>query len=358
MSDNGSNHSCQRCEVVPQAPQGPGIIHLQFPLSHSRGKVIAALKHSGANFSEEKGALSIAVTQTELMPALQPLAEALSATERADVRVLFQREGQLLQLQDYFAVLPLDEFMAKAQSGWLVAMLSEDRLSSVFQPIIHCQSQEIFAYECLMRGQVEGKTVFPGQIIEVAKAAGLLFQMDLAARRAAITGAAQFGLQSKIFINFTPTAIYDPVNCLKSTVETVDAVGLRRDQVVFEVIESEQVSRVADLNKILDYYRQNGFQVALDDVGAGYSSLNLLARLRPDFIKLDRDLITDIHQEPVKATIAAKLLETARELGMKTVAEGIEQKEEYQWLCQHGADYAQGYLFARPASPPPIPIRQ
>lgn len=358
MSHKGSNNSCQRCEVVPEAPQGPGIIHLQFPLSHSRGKVLAALKHSGANFSEEKGALSIVVTQTELMPALQPLAEALSATERADVRVLFQRDGQLLQLQDYFAVSTLDEFMAKAQTGWLTAMLRENRLSSVFHPIIHCRSQEIFAYECLMRGNIEEKTIFPGQIIEVAKAAGLLFQMDLAARRAAIIGAAHFGLQSKIFINFTPTAIYDPVNCLKSTVQTVDEVGLRREQVVFEVIESEQVARVADLNNILDYYRQNGFQVALDDVGAGYSSLNLLARLRPDYIKLDRDLITDIYQEPVKATIARKLLETARDLGMKTVAEGIEKKEEYDWLCQHGADYVQGYLFARPASPPPIPMRQ
>ena len=358
MSHNESNGSCQRCEVVPEAPQGPGIIHLQFPLSHSRGKVLALLKQSGAAFSDEKGAISIHVAQTDLQPVLQPLAEALSATERADVRVLFQREGQLLQLQDYFDVTPLDQFIAKAQTGWLTAMLRENRLSSVFHPILNCRTQEIFAYECLMRGQVEGKTVFPGQIIEVAKAAGLLFQMDLAARRAAITGAAHFGLQTKIFINFTPTAIYDPVNCLKSTVETVDAVGLRRDQVVFEVIESEQVNRVADLNNILDYYRNNGFQVALDDVGAGYSSLNLLARLRPDYIKLDRDLITDIHQEPVKATIAHKLLETAHELGMATVAEGIEQKEEYQWLCEHGADYVQGYLFARPASPPPIPIRQ
>lgn len=349
---------CQRCQVVPEAPQGPGTIYLNFPLSHSRAKVLGALRQAGIAFADEKGTLSVAVKETDLMPVLQPLAAALSDTERADVRVIFQRAGQVLQLQDYFDVVSLDSFIAKAQTSWLIEILRAGNLTSVFQPIIKCGSDsnsEIFAYECLMRGQSNNEIIYPGRLVDVAKAAGLLFQLDQAARRTAITQAARFGLQTKIFINFTPTAIYDPVNCLKSTVATVDEVGLKREQVVFEVIESEKVSRVADLTNILDYYRDNGFQVALDDVGAGYSSLNLLARLCPDYIKLDRDLISDIHKEPVKATIAHKLLETARDLDMRTVAEGVEQIDEYRWLQEHGADYVQGYLFARPASPPPLP---
>jgi len=89
-------------------------------------------------------------------------------------------------------------------------------------------------------------------------------------------------------------------------------------------------------------------------VGSGYSSLNLLSRLRPDYIKLDRELMQGIHDDNYKATITQKLLETAQELGILSIAEGVETEAEYTWLREHGADYAQGYYFARPASPPPL----
>ena len=102
-------------------------------------------------------------------------------------------------------------------------------------------------------------------------------------------------------------------------------------------------------------YRDAGFKVALDDLGSGFSSLNLLTMLCPDFIKLDMGLIRDVDSHPVKATIALKLLEAARELGIATIAEGVETLAEWAWVRDHGADYVQGYLFARPGSPPPAP---
>ncbi len=95
--------------------------------------------------------------------------------------------------------------------------------------------------------------------------------------------------------------------------------------------------------------------MALDDLGAGYSSLNLLASLRPDFVKLDVGLVRDVDRDPYRTAIAAKLLDLAKDLGVIVVAEGVETEEQWRWLVAHGADLAQGFFFARPASPPPVP---
>jgi EAL domain-containing protein (putative c-di-GMP-specific phosphodiesterase class I) len=238
-------------------------------------------------------------------------------------------------------------------------MMEEKRLTSWFQPIVNCQNpDEVFAFEALLRGNDNGQLVFPNRILEVARGAGLLFQLDRAARLSSIAQAARWGMKCHVFINFTPTSIYDPVNCLRSTVQAVDELGLRREQVIFEVVESEHVGDVDHLKTILDYYRASGFRVALDDVGSGYSSLKMLGQLRPDFIKIDRELISGVHEDDFKALIARKLLETSHELGLKSVAEGVETAEEYQWLRENGADYVQGYFFAKPASPPPMLDKQ
>lgn len=104
--------------------------------------------------------------------------------------------------------------------------------------------------------------------------------------------------------------------------------------------------------EVLQYYRDAGFLVALDDLGSGYSSLNLLHQLRPDFIKLDMELIRNVHQDLYKASITEKLLEIAQKLDIKTVAEGIECIEELNWLRERGATFAQGYLIAKPNAVP------
>jgi EAL domain-containing protein (putative c-di-GMP-specific phosphodiesterase class I) len=122
--------------------------------------------------------------------------------------------------------------------------------------------------------------------------------------------------------------------------------------VVFEITEAEDAGDVGHLKNIVDYYRGRGFRVALDDVGSGYSSLNLLHQLRPDFVKLDMELVRGVADDPYKATVASKLLELARSLGVATVAEGVETEGELRWVREQGADYTQGYLIARPQSSP------
>jgi EAL domain-containing protein (putative c-di-GMP-specific phosphodiesterase class I) len=350
-----SSNSCPRCEVLPPRLEGPGTLHLRFPLSHSRAKLLTHLRDSALEHSLEGDAIAIRVADSDLKPVVLPFMDILSSTEQDDVRVLFQKDGQALQLNDYFEVESLRTFAAKTQSNWLVELINRDGLTSWFQPIVACnETREIFAYECLLRGMEGESIVYPDRILNVARGAGLLFQLDRAARLSAIRNAALQKIDVPIFINFTPTSIYDPVNCLRSTVGAVDEYCLRRENVTFEVIESEYVADTGQLKRILDYYRDNGFKVALDDLGSGYSSLNLLSQLRPDYIKLDRQLISGVTDDPYKEVIARKLLETAQDLGVATIAEGVEQEAEFQWLCEQGASYVQGYLIARPAAIPPL----
>lgn len=347
---------CLRCESLPAQPDYNGQLYISTPIRHTQAKIEAALTEAGCSYQMEAGLLMIQLVENRCSVIAGALKTQLTTVELADSKAFFLEEARAPTIHDMIQATTLERFLAQQKSGWLAAMIEEQRLTVAFQPIVHCaRPGEIYAYECLLRGNDAGRVVYPGELLDIAQGADLLFQLDLAARRTAIREAERFGLKCKIFINFTPTSIYDPRFCLQSTVRAIKEAGIAPHQVVFEVIESAHVTDISHLCSILDFYRQHGFGVALDDIGSGYSSLNMLHRLRPDYIKLDMELIRDVHKDAYKAVIAGKLLETARALGIQTVAEGIETAEEYQWCVQHGADYGQGYYFARPASPPPQP---
>ncbi|BCM93748.1 putative cyclic di-GMP phosphodiesterase PdeC [Abditibacteriota bacterium] len=356
ISPPTTQRRCERCEQLPPHLEGPGTLHLRFPLTHSYGKVLGLLRESGRAFQQREGLISVELPETNLAPFAVTVSSILSATELADVHVLFQKQGQLMQLADYLDNQSLAHFISRAQMGWLVDMINQDRLVSVFHPILDARTGEVFGHEALLRGRENERLVPPVRLFEVARGAGLLFQLDLAARRCAIRGAAEHSSGGHLFVNFTPTAIYDPQYCLRSTIELVSECGLTPEQVVFEVIESEHVADHDHLTNILRFYRERGFGVALDDVGAGYSSLNVLSALRPDFIKFDRELVSGVDCDPYKALLARKLLEAAQGLNIRTVAEGIETLGELEWLREHGADFVQGFLFARPQVPPTVPV--
>jgi diguanylate cyclase (GGDEF)-like protein len=285
------------------------------------------------------------------------LAQQLTPRELKETQVLFIRGAVQPQLQDFTDIASLQRFIKFSQCDWLIEMLETQRFTTFFQPIVSIQdTSQIYGYESLLRGlDKQGNLVLPGPIIELAIEVGLLPQLDRIARLSAIAHFSNYKVSSHIFINFAPTALYDPVSCLRSTVEAIDRAGISHEQVIFEVIESDNAQDIDHLNGVLKYYRDAGFLVALDDLGSGYSGLNLLHQLRPDFVKLDMGLIRDVHKDHYKASITEKLLEIAQKLEIKTVAEGIECIEELNWLQQRGANFAQGYLIAKP-SPEPVTV--
>lgn len=345
---------CQHCEVLPTPLKGPGTLRLVFPHTFTLGKILEFLSGSPWEHWEADGVLSICALPGSLAPLLSPILDRMSSPEQRDTQASFQPDGLLPGFQE---IGSLPHLAAHVRSGWLLEILRGQRLSSVFQPILHAASDgaapALLGHECLMRAALHGETVTPGPMLEIARSANLLFQLDLAARRAALVGAAQYKLPGLIFVNFSPNSIYDPYTCLDSTVRMADELGLARERLVFEVTESERLPEMRLLQRIVGFYRENGFGVALDDFGAGYSSMDVLLNLRPDYVKLDRSLVSGVDTDPAKALAARKLLETAQGMGLKTIAEGIERPEEWEWVRQAGADFVQGYFFARPATPPP-----
>ena len=353
---------CQRCEVLPRPMVEAGRLEIRFPHTFTLGKTLQFLMENNWKHTHHNGLVSISVP-TGMLPTLaSALTEVMSGPEQRDVRAVFHFEGDLVEKADYFEVESFPDFVNEVRSTWLIEMLRASSIYSVFQPIVRMpqngEAPEVFGYECLMRGEHNGNVIAPDIMLQMARGADLIFQLDLAARRAAIVGAGRHNIKEKVFINFSPNSIYDPHHCLRSTVNAVEEVGLSRDQVVFELTESERLPALKHLQRIVNFYREEGFQVALDDVGAGYSSLNVLVQLKPDFVKLDMGLVRDVDRDKSKAIVARNLIETVKELELSTIAEGIERPEELDWVRNQGADFAQGYFFARPAVPPPALLAQ
>jgi len=347
--------SCARCRRLTHPCQASGLLHIRFPSAHTQVKVIQLLKSLCQQITVQNDVITLPFISKDAIALFTQLMQVLTPMEQDDVKVLFQPEGKVMELQDYFGVESLHRFWSLHQSSWLVDVIEGNQLFTLFQPIVEAQSTNVFAYECLLRGKRDNQVILPGQLFGTARDAGMLFRLDVAARLAAIEGAANCGIRQKVFINFLPNAIYDPQTCLRKTISALDRSNLKRDQVVFEVVESDRITDLNHLLSVLDFYRAEGFEVALDDLGAGYSSLNLLHELKPNYVKLDMGLIQNVHGDRYKGLLAEKLLEIAHLLGVKTIAEGIECQEDYEWLRQRQVDYMQGYYFSPPIAPPIAP---
>jgi EAL domain-containing protein (putative c-di-GMP-specific phosphodiesterase class I) len=167
-----------------------------------------------------------------------------------------------------------------------------------------------------------------------------------------LRAAARQGITRKVFINFVPTAIYEPTLCLQTTARVLAQEGLDAAQVVFEVVESEKVEDFGHLNEILNYYRTQGYSTALDDIGAGYSDVASLLRLRPDYMKVDMAVIRGIDQDPAKQELLDVFIESGKRIGLSILAEGIETPAEYRYLRSREVDLMQGYLFGKPEEVP------
>lgn len=350
--------NCDRCTRLPDALPESATLYLAPPEAATAFRIRSAFTTTNTPFEEDDAGIFRATLVEDVLTQLcHGHFSHMNSLELRDTRCLLLPDGVAPSPKDFANTKSLGTIVALARSEALTALLREKRLTTFFQPIVSTTDpSQIYAYECLLRGLDEkGGFIYPGELFGLARQSEMLFQLDRAARITAIEKAREHSIQCCLFMNFMPTAIYDPTYCLNTTVAAMRVAGLKPEQIVFEVVESEDVQDKDHLLTILKYYREHGFRVALDDLGAGFSSLNLLHRLKPDFIKLDMDLIRNMDKEPFKARITANLLSLARDLGIHTIAEGVETVEEWNCLKDQGAEYIQGYLFAKPASPPPLP---
>ncbi|HYV97444.1 MAG TPA: EAL domain-containing protein [Gemmatimonadaceae bacterium] len=340
--------------VTTPVVSGHGRLYMWFPDIPSQAKVVQYLTRQEFTHQLSDGNCLLVDGEWERLRDMAiPLRRVLTQFEADDLRVLFKPDGGELTTADFPRVHSFTQFSLISQSSWLHDLLDDSRLTTVFQKIVPTNAPSAtFANEALMRGLARnGVVLYPGYILDVARACNMLTQVDHAARVAAIAALVRGDIAEKVFINISPGTVHDPIEAVDTTSMVVRDAGIPHDRVVFEVTEADQTLDPGMLRRLLMAYRDAGFGVALDDVGSGYSSLNLLHQLRPDYIKIDMELIRGVHTDGYKALIAQKIIEIARSLNVKTIAEGIETPEELDWVQTHGADYAQGYLISKPTEP-------
>ncbi|WP_156681561.1 EAL domain-containing protein [Sphingomonas profundi] len=216
-----------------------------------------------------------------------------------------------------------------------------------FQPIMDVAEGVPFAYEALVRGpDGEGAWSVLSQVTEANR-----YTFDQRCRVKAIETAARAGLlatPARLSINFLPNAVYSPAACIQLTLKTARAIDFPTDRLIFEFTENEEMKDPAHVANIIATYKKMGFGTALDDFGAGYAGLNLLARFQPDIIKLDMELIRDLDASLPRRMIVDGVVKMSEALGMTVIAEGIETEGELAALRAIGVRYIQGFLFARP----------
>lgn len=347
------------CCALPALVPDAGTLYLGAPSADLRAALRCQLREQGAGFTEPfPGVLAVLLRPGLLERLADRLPADLTEAEARGTRALVVRTGGAVTVADLLNTQPLATLLAGVRHRWLVEMLREDRLVTHFHPIVRADDPaDVFGHECLVRGVgLSGQLVPPGELFAAAREADLVAPLDRQARRTAIRSAARLGVGPHLFLNFNPSTIAAPESSLRTAVRAAADANVAPDRVVFEVVESEEVRDVGRLVQLLNGYRSAGFRVALDDVGAGYNSLTLLTRLRPDFVKLDMELTRGVDRDRYKARVVGKLLEMARDIGARTVVEGVETDGEWAWARAHGADFVQGYLFARPATPPPVPV--
>jgi len=162
-------------------------------------------------------------------------------------------------------------------------------------------------------------------------------------------GALFAGRDLRLSINFMPNAVYEPSACIRKSLAAAKKAQFPHKNLMFEFTENEKMNDPAHVQRIVETYRKFGFWTALDDFGAGYAGLGLLARLQPDLIKIDMELLRDIHVIPAKQAIIAGIVGIARTLDIKILAEGVENEQELTVLRATGISLFQGYHFAKPA---------
>ena len=228
-------------------------------------------------------------------------------------------------------------------SGKVQEALANDLLYVAMQPVVDLESHRVFGCEALLRSKAPGfKSPIP--IIEAALANSFMGTLGRALREKAVAACPDLPL----FLNLNP-AEFD-----EGWLVRPDDPIFQHDHAVFlEITESVPLSHFRMCHGVLEEIRSKGVFLAVDDLGAGYSNFKYISDLAPEIVKLDRDLVAGIDQEPRLRKLVGAIVRMCSDLGAKVVAEGIETEDELHAVVDCGVHYGQGFLLARPALPIP-----
>ncbi len=302
-------------------------------------------------------ALVFTAGEERMRQALERLRRTVTGPDRERTRALLVPGCARIGTDAIPLVRSLDELLDEQDVDSALRVLDENRMQIHFQPIVEASfPARVFGWEALLRVATgDGRVRSPAEVIRSARKQGLTVRLNLAIISAAVAEAVRLGLDGKLFLNLDPAILVESLLPAEVMEALVLEAGLEPGRIVLELLETLAAPDEEVLKSILEPYRRVGFRIAIDDLGAGHSSLNLMHMVRPDLVKLDMAMVRGLDRDRYKATLVGQLIELAHSLGAAVIVEGIEEQAELEWVQAQRADYAQGWLIARPANPPARP---
>ncbi|MBN3554853.1 EAL domain-containing protein [Fictibacillus nanhaiensis] len=339
--------SCSQCRPTGDFPES-GFIHIRTDHPVLVQSLMSLFKENGL-----EGILSgniASAKYSNLIELQDVMTKSLETFNNIAVESYYCSVTSTMEAVSVFTPwIPFQHFFERMKQIDLYEIIQQQLFTTHSQPIISLQSKDIYGYEFLLRPSSEEYEFKPYELFQYAERTGLQALLDGNARMTSIrnsAGAVAPGV--KRFINFLPSSIYDPKHCLATTFKAAAEAGVDPNDLVFEVVETEEIADINHLKSILHAYQEQGMKVALDDLGAGHSTLSVLKELKPDYVKIDRKIISFCDEDASKEDMIQKIVEVAKEIGAVVLAEGIERKEEAEIALKCGVELAQGYYFGRP----------
>lgn len=227
-------------------------------------------------------------------------------------------------------------------------LINED-ISTVFQPIVSLKDGKVIGYECLSRGPANSPLHAPDKLFNTAVTYHRLWDLELLCRVKAIERARNIGEDKFLFINVDPHILKDEKFKKGFTKEFLAKHNMSPETIIFEITEKTSIEDYKTFKGALENYMEQGYKIAIDDTGSGYSGLKMLVETKPHYVKIDMDLIRDIDKDSFKQELIKCFVSLAAVTRMKLIAEGIETREELLTLIDLGVYAGQGYFLQRPA---------
>jgi diguanylate cyclase (GGDEF)-like protein len=244
---------------------------------------------------------------------------------------------------------------SEQQADSVLKKIIEQRLlSAVFQPLIDLKSGDFLGFEGLIRGPVDTQMHSPFFLFDAAVKEGLLLELEKLARETVLEAFVKLNLAGKLFLNVSPETLTHPNFKSGQTLQCMQKLGLSPERVIIEITENQPTFDFKGMREALLHYREMGFQIAIDDLGEGFSSLRLWSELRPEFIKVDMHFVQGVDKDPIKLQFLKSIQHIAESCGTHVIAEGIETEAELRVVKDIGIAYGQGYFIARPSALPAL----
>lgn len=226
------------------------------------------------------------------------------------------------------------------------------QLTAVFQPIVDLHQRHVAGFEGLIRGPASSVLHSPTELFSVARDYGMVSEVEYLSRRVVLESFARLGFSRKVFLNVSPDILLQQDSKTGETLKYIEELGLQPSQVIIEITENTPTLDYQLLRDATRHYRSMGFEIAIDDLGEGFSGLRLWSEIRPNYVKIDKHFIQNIHLDPVKLQFVRSIQEIATKSGARIIAEGIESQAELMAVRDLGIAYGQGYHIARPTAAP------